>query len=287
MASNKNNHLLEGLYTREIKLNEKDEKKAVKVLDSVLKAVLEVAKVKSDNFNELFREIFYNGSYYDRLKVKSTDFEFDLNIVFQNPKTNWGLRNRKLNFANITCQPATFRAWNELLVKDRQGNLAISPEKMFSVLQTAVDRALQEMRHKIIVNNETFQVTRSTGVPVILNVKGPGVRFTVDLVPAFKLNLSHLKTVCTDLSTRVGDILRDFNIGTKTFMAIALKNVSADKFQIDFHDIERGMLANVGGCVYKVIKLLKYLRDTKGGTITLLWSHLLKVLERPNINKTN
>ena len=282
MAENKEIHLLEGLYVREIKLNEEDEKKATKVLDSVLKTVLKIAQVKSENFKELFREIYYGGSYYDRLKVKSTDFEFDLNIVFQNPKTSWVLRNlgddvRTPNFANLTCQQAASKAWNDLMIKDRQGNLAISPKKMFSVLQTAVDRALQEMENKVVVNNETFQVTRSTGAPVILNVNGPGVKFTVDLVPAFKLDLSHLKIACSDLKTRVDKILRDFKIETKTFMAIALKNASGDMFEVDFHDVQRGMLAHVGGCVYKVIKLIKYLRDIKGGTMTLLWSHLLKV----------
>ena len=85
MADNKEIHLLEGLYTREIKLDEEDEKKAVKVLEIILKRLLEIAKVKSEDFKELFREIYYGGSYYDKLKVKSTDFEFALNIVFHNP----------------------------------------------------------------------------------------------------------------------------------------------------------------------------------------------------------
>ena len=282
MSENKDIHHLERLYTQEIMLNKEDEKKATKVLENVLKQVIDIAKMKSEPFNELFREIYYGGSYYDQLKVKSTDFEFDLNIVFQTPKTSWMLRNlgddvRKPNFANITCQPSVSKAWNELMVKDRQGNLAISPKKMFSVLHTAVDRALEEMKKSVNVNNEIFHVTRSTGAPVILNVNGPGVKFTVDLVPAFKLDLSHLKIACADLRGRVEDILRDFNLETKTFMAIALKNASVDMFEVDFHDIERGMLTRVGGCVYKVIKLIKYLRDTKGGTMTKLWSHLLKV----------
>ena len=90
--------------------------------------------------------------------MKSTDFEFGLNIVFQTPKTSWMLRNlgddvRKPNFANMTCQPAASKAWNELMVKDRQGNLAISPKKMFGVLHTAVDRALEEMKKRVNVNN--------------------------------------------------------------------------------------------------------------------------------------
>ena len=61
-------------------------------------------------------------------------------------------------------------------------------------------------------------------------------------------------------------------------MAIALQNASSDRFEIDFHDIERGILNKSGGRVYKVIKMMKYLRDTKGGNIAKLWSHLLKVI---------
>ena len=125
MSENKDIHHLERLYTQEIMLNKENEKKATKVLENVLKHVIDIAKMKSEPFHELFREIYYGGSYYDQLKVKSTDFEFDLNIVFQTPKTSWMLRNlgddvRKPNFANMTCQPAASKAWNELMVKDRQ-----------------------------------------------------------------------------------------------------------------------------------------------------------------------
>ena len=47
-------------------------------------------------------------------------------------------------------------------------------------------------------------------------------------------------------------------------------------FEIDFHDLERGVLHD-RGCARKVIRLIKYLRDRKGGTVAKLWSHLLKV----------
>ena len=54
----------------------------------VLEAVIQTAKKKSEDFSELYREIYYGGSYYDKLKVKSTDYEFDLNVVFKQPKSS-------------------------------------------------------------------------------------------------------------------------------------------------------------------------------------------------------
>ena len=279
------NRLLEDLYIRKIKLDDAQDRKCQNVLDKVLQAVvLDKAREKSAEFNELFREIYYGGSYYDHLKVNSTDFEFDLNIVFRIPKQiSWCIANlgddtRKPNFANLrSTRHSSSDAWNNLLGKDRQGNLAVFPTKMFKLLQTAVDQALTDMNNVVVVNNEKIKVTRSTGAPVILNVEGPGVKFTVDLVPSFHLEINYLKTACSELNSRVVEMLRDFSISEKKFMLIALKNASGDSFEVDFHDIERGLLKTSGGCVYKVIKLIKYLRDITGGTMTKLWSHLLKV----------
>ena len=62
MSENKDIHHLERLYTQEIMLNKEDEKKATKVLD-VLKKVIDIAKMKSEPFNELFRELYYGGPY--------------------------------------------------------------------------------------------------------------------------------------------------------------------------------------------------------------------------------
>ena len=76
----------------------------------------------------------------------------------------------------------------------------------------------------------------------------------------------------------------------------ALKGADKDSFEVAFHEVERRLLA--GGCVRKVtnqntpsghvttiltsdwrkvIKLMKFLRDTKGGTVSQLKSHYLKV----------
>ena len=59
-------------------------------------------------------------------------------------------------------------------------------------------------------------------------------------------------------------------------MAIALHKADQEMFEIDFHDLERRILYKKG-CAKKVVKLLKYMRDAKGGSFFKLWSHLLKV----------
>ena len=60
------------------------------------------------------------------------------------------------------------------------------------------------------------------------------------------------------------------------FAAISLHRADQEKFEIDFHEKEREIL-EYRGCVKKTVKLIKYLRDKKGGSFYKLWSHLLKV----------
>ena len=64
------NDLLEELYIRRVELDEAKDKKCQKVLTEVLKTVIDKAKEKSPDFIELFKEIYYGGSYYDNLKVR-------------------------------------------------------------------------------------------------------------------------------------------------------------------------------------------------------------------------
>ena len=117
------------------------------------------------------------------------------------------------------------------------------------------------------------------GAPFVLRVVGPDdVLFTADLVPAFEFELHHLKTCCHDLHERVQGVFKDKGItSVKNFLMVALKGADKDNFEINFHQTEKEILSKTGGCVKKVIMLMKYLRDSKGGSVTHLWSHLLKV----------
>ena len=60
-----------------------------------------------------------------------------------------------------------------------------------------------------------FRVTRSEGAPLTLRVKGierTGVKFSVDLVPSFKLNISDLGIACPDLHDRIKNMIKTHNI---------------------------------------------------------------------------
>ena len=130
LGPNAENRLLEELYNREIKLDSAEDRKCQLVLTKVLGVVLETGKEKSPYFKELFREIYYTGSYYDQLKVNSSDFEFDLNIVFRFPReTFWCLTHigddmRKPNVGHLqtTLHPHS-GAWNSLLIGVTQVNV--------------------------------------------------------------------------------------------------------------------------------------------------------------------
>ena len=66
---------------------------STKVLDEILKELIPKAKEETPEFGEVYREIYKGGSYYDGLKVKSTDFEYDLNVVFKKPKSSYHISN--------------------------------------------------------------------------------------------------------------------------------------------------------------------------------------------------
>ena len=140
---------------------------------------------------------------------------------------------------------------------------------------------------------EQFTVRRHEFAPVTLRVKGSVRNFEVDLVPSFQFDFRYTivinwfplfsfvfieRSLPSEITGRVTNLSDMFNMTqeTRKFMAISLHRADQKKFELDFHDVERQILYNLG-CVKKVIKLLKYMRDEKGGNMEKLWSHLLKV----------
>ena len=77
----------------------------------------------------------------------------------------------------------------------------------------------------------------------------------------------HVQKICEDYGVHPAH---------RSFLAISLHRADKEKFELDFHNLERRILFD-RGCVKKVIKLMKFIRDTKGGPMMKLWSHLLKV----------
>ena len=279
-------HFLEQLYAREIKLDEQEKKQYKALLQNVLSVVIEKMKEASPAFKELYRRNYYGGSFYDGLKVGSTGQEFDLNILFSWPDHSIKIANlgddvRKPNFADL--QNDNYRAnqnQKQILGENRYGKEILSPKKMFTLLKTTVDKALTKIGNTVTFEANEYKVRRSVKAPVMLSVEGNGMKFSVDFVPSVEMDMEKLND-CKELKNHVQEIKKDFYIEANTFMAIALHKASGDMFEIDFHDLERGILHD-RGCAKKIIRLIKYLRDSKGGTVLQLWSHLLKVFNSFN-----
>ena len=295
-----NRALLEQIVKDKIQLDPAKDALNLKVRTKVVKIVIETAKEKSPEFKEVFYGKYDGGSYFDKLQVKSS-IDFDDNIIIKNPPTSWKLTDladdqTKPNFAFMGMPEPGAKSWQKpglsdkrakiwksLVVKNRMSKYVISPKKVYEMLHTAVTKSLSALNHKVTVDNILYKVTRRDGGPVVLNIEGPSVKssdkvkFKVDLVPAFKLEMKH-KNIDAGLKERVDHVMKVANTDTnkcQTFMAIAIHDTKM--FELDFHDVERALLKSRNGCIYDVIMLIKHIRNSKGGNLTKLWSHLLKV----------
>ena len=276
-------HQLEGLYNQKVKIDEQEQKRYQGLLKYVVDTVIDNMKKITPEFDDLYRETYWGGSFFDGLKVGSTEQEFDLNIVFK-WKTTYGeikavgTDSKKKNFAFIEVKKSPLTNSEEKITFEKDEKQFLSPVKMFNLLKKAVDRVLTKMSLTLDYQGHEYRITRQEFAPVTIKVVGNGMSFEVDLVPSIKYNFDALKGNNL-LIKHVSDLCNEFGVSTETrnFMAISLHRADKEKFELDFHDVERKILFD-RGCVKKVIKLLKYLRDLKGGPMLKLWSHLLKVL---------
>lgn len=270
------------IYNEHVKIDKAVTVVYKKVLDIVLKNVIDNMKQQSPIFDELYSRIYYTGSFYDGLKIGSTEQEFDLNIVFGIKRSHLeivdlGTEPKKPNFGFLRFTKSCPTDAEKSICFERDGGLFLSPEKMFRLIETSGDRALTNL-----IDGEVFKITRSIGAPYTLKVSGTlenmPIKCDIDFVPSIELDIEVLPRDGQDsIYDRVHKMKETFPCPQKDFMAISLWRADGNKFELDFHNIERGILYNKG-CVKTVVKLIKYLRDVKGGSFFKLWSHLLKTV---------
>jgi len=277
-------HLLEKLYNQRIKLDAEEKKKYQGLLKHVVDTMISKMKETTPEFNDLYRETYYGGSFFDGLKIGSTEQEFDLNIVFK-WKTQAGEitrlgEDKKNNFGHIKVRKPVLSPSEEKITFNLHGVQYLSPIKMFNLMKKSVDRVLTEISQTVQYQGGAYRVTRQEYAPVTIKVVGQGVSFEVDLVPSIKFDFPALPQHSV-LEHHVVSLCKKFGVPNenRNFMAISLHRADEEKFELDFHDVERKILYN-RGCVKKVIKLMKFLRDVKGGPMMKLWSHLLKVVKK-------
>ena len=282
---------LEALYNRKVKIDDRESQRYQSLLNFLVEDVVSKMRETSKTFNALFSKIYYGGSFFDGLKVGSTDQEFDLNIIFKWREEDLevvrlGEDSKKRNFCFLKVSKSQLSKAEEMIVNtDDYGQspcLYLSPLKMFNLIKSCIDRVLSHAGNTVSYNGHLYRVTRHEFAPVTLKVVSldqmeEPVRFEVDLVPSLQLGLSVLDENF-QLQQRITTLCQEYQVPLfkRNCLAISLHRADGVKFELDFHDIERRILFN-RGCVKKVIKLVKYLRDTKGGSVSKLWSHLLKV----------
>jgi len=284
--------LLQNVNRNYISQDDEDLKKANALLKQTLEIFIKEARRQSEVFNKLYQEIYYSGSAFDGLQVAScTSNDFDLNIKFRFPTNKVAISGlehsvKKMNFAELKVTDFDSLKDEHKAIVDPITN-TVSPKRMYSLLKTAGDRALTELRNQLrLPNGKVYSITRSEGAPYMLNIRGSDLSISIDLVPSIHFSQSHLPTNGR-IASRVKEIQRIVGDGSDVgFMAICLWKADSERFEIDFHDLERKVLHHKG-CVKTVIRLLKLLRNKKGGSMNKSWSHLIKTIVMHEVLKNH
>ena len=126
-------------------------------------------------------------------KVGSTHQEFDLNIVFKwNPNgcriVKIGQDQMKKNFAPLLVTKSDLTASEKKIIFTDRGVDYISPEKMFGLLKSSIDRVLTGLDLRFDYQGQTYRVTRHEYAPVTMVCSRQGIFFEIDFVPALKFD---------------------------------------------------------------------------------------------------
>ena len=289
---------LEQMYNTRVRIEESEQKKYLSLMKNIVGRIIQEMKERSQTFNVLYKETYFGGSVFDGLKVNSTGQEFDLNIIFKCKAKDvevvgLGHDSKRKNFCFLKVSKTSNQFEDTIVNTDdygtHPGTKYLSPVKMFDLLKSSVDKVLTREAQSITHQGNMYRVTRHEFAPVTLKVVSldsfQPVSFEIDLVPSIKLDLEALKE--NKVKDRIANFCEEFGVSKdmRSFMAISLHKADKHKFEVDFHDVERKILFN-RGCTKKVIKLMKFLRDSKGGPAEKLWSHLLKTSVMHHVLRT-
>ena len=285
---------LEHLFSSRIEVGSKKQRQYLNLLKFVMNFLIVQMKQVSGEFSKRFAEIYCGGSFFDGLKTDSQAQEFDMNVLFRfNPDyfhlCQLGDYKGKENFCYLKAGgtkgcPGSMRLYEDFL----------SPVHMFNQLLSSVDKVISMNNHIIeYCDGLKYRITRSVGAPVTLKVEGldNDIEFEVDLVPAVKIprrklnqrqEKFQLSSAYRETSRHIQSLRNKFGCArdeNNDFLAISLHKADKEKFELDFHDLERKILKE-RGCVKKVVMLIKYLRDIQMGAMGKILSHLIKVISR-------
>ena len=263
-----------------VKLDSDEEEIYRNVFNRVTKRVLKKAKELNKHLTEVFNSANYDSAFEQGFKAKGRESTFTMYIDFKLPNTKWKLLSlgeddsRPADCVLHIPEPASQEALQRLVDKNQDGGSSISPSKMNVLLAQALDQALGNMKSSVNIGRDTYSVSRQqSGLSTRLLVSGPGVHFSVHLVPCFTLLMKHLKKSSPALVKNIEEILVQAQLDTKSFKVVA----NSTKLEATFPEIEQSLLKN-SGCLGDVMTRLHH-QNTKGEVHPVKWAGLLRWLK--------
>lgn len=155
---------LRTFYEKDVKLDQEAEKNSRKIVKAIVSRLVEAMKKDSNDFAELFADIYHEDSNYVKPKVSEHSQNVELNLVLEMNGAKveiCGLgtrdRNPQLGFVKVIWPSL---ASMKISFNASDGMIYLSPEKIYSLLQNACDSALRALSNRIILSGKEYMVYR-------------------------------------------------------------------------------------------------------------------------------
>ncbi|XP_068911431.1 cyclic GMP-AMP synthase-like receptor [Tenebrio molitor] len=263
-------NVLINITSKFISLPDKEVKRNNRILESVLKTIVDAMKKKDPLFKDMFTRVFYGGSYYDGLRVGKPE-EFDLDLLLSLPKYAAPVltTSKMPGFVHLQLQKfddwlkqpeamPTYRLFGNLFDEKR----FLSTKKVLAWMEGILTKTMDDLplkgNKRILENKEgTFEIMISKSGPALtLKISG-AVTMDVDLVTCFVFR--------EDKWPKEG--FKPNPVPTKPEFFIVPKKPKAGEgddaflyWRLSFQEQERVLMDNKR-VLKPTIKLLKKLRD--------------------------
>ncbi|XP_023211659.1 uncharacterized protein LOC111614517 [Centruroides sculpturatus] len=255
------------------KVKLEDQTENIRILQMVLDELIK--EMKTDKlFYHLFENIYYTGSYFEKLRVKEAT-EFDLNLILTFPKImNFQVTTDHSPSSFVTCQLKSElkelmheKNWElnkEILRKFSNRKNFLEAGKIKNWLQGIVDSAINKLGKR----NNLPKIIRHLSGPAITIyiITKNGIQIDVDLVPVLKFNWPFWPEGAAQyfLNNIPHDERYWFIVPKLPPSEICEVNQNISyQWRLHFPRIEKKLIHDKG-CLKSIIKLLKLLRDREG-----------------------
>ncbi|KAL1517801.1 hypothetical protein ABEB36_001524 [Hypothenemus hampei] len=290
---------LDYINSKFIKLTSYEIKRNNIILKMVSSTIINSMREMDDLFNCMYKEIFYGGSYYDKLKVGKPN-EYDLDLVQQLPdicqpevqcSEHPGFVQVQIHgYHNILVLPSSPENSPLLKITNLMENCNyLSTNKYLKWIESLVNRALNKFNKDI--NNERYidvpidtkealkMMTRlaKSGPAFTLKLTGKDfdgsdIQLDIDLVPCFRFGENDWPNISGGYRPNPKEKLiykeHFFVVPKKPREAKLANNPNMERFwRLSFQEQERELMGKNKRALKPALKLIKKMRDRYEHTI--------------------